>query len=301
MDQLHDIRAFVEVARCGSFVRAGELLRQSNSAVSKAVSRLETRLDVRLFQRTTRHLALTEEGRGYFEDCLRVLGELERADDAVMQRKGEPHGQLKIHLPLLWAREVIVPALPDFQQRYPHISLQLVFSEVSVDFRDGYDLSVQLERVLDENLVVRPLCPTRSMIVAAPEYLQRAGVPQHPDELERHECVRFIMSDRLAPVPWQFAIDDRLERRPMSGRIDVSDPQAMVAAALAGLGLIQGPDLILRDHVNAGRLQQVLQDWDTEGPTICMVWPHHRYMSLRLRVFIEWLAQIANEFMQRSR
>jgi DNA-binding transcriptional LysR family regulator len=204
-----------------------------------------------------------------------------------------PHGEIRVHFPLLWAREVVIPALAGFQKQYPEVKLQLVFSEAKVDFKDGYDLIVQVELTHDENHVVRTLCRTRSLIVASPDYLQR-GIPQHPQQLREHQCIGFMMTDTCVVVPWTLQFEDHVERNLVTGRLAVSDPQAMVDAALNGLGLIQAPDLILRKHLQSGRLQQVLHAWEADGPSICATRPHKRYMSLRLRVFVDWLTGLSN-------
>jgi DNA-binding transcriptional LysR family regulator len=298
-NNLQDIRAFVEVARHGSFVRASEALRQSNSAISKAVTRLEKSLDVRLFKRSTRHLLLTEEGRSYFGSCERILSELERAQDEVRGGTRAPRGSLRLHFPLLWAREVIMPAVPDFIRRYPNITLQLIFSEIIVDQHSGFDISVQLQLVQDKQYLQRPLIPTRSIIAASPEYLRRAGTPTHPDELAQHVCLRFMLADRNRPTPWHFTMNDAVEQRTMQGRVDVSDPQAMVAGALAGTGLIQAPDILLREYLASGRLRQVLPKWECDGPTISMVWSRDRYLSSRMRVCIDWLSELAAHYRKR--
>jgi len=281
--------------KTGSFVRAGETLRHSNSAISKAVARLEKRLGVRLLERSTRRLALSAEGRSYFADCRQLLGELERANERVRARSSAPQGALKLHFPLLWAREVVVPALPEFRRRYPDIALAMDFSESAVDFRDGYDLSVQVGSRRDKTVVEQVLCPTRSLLVAAPDYLRVAGTPAHPEDLARHACIRFMSPDQQLPVPWSFSHAGRVERRVVAGSLDISDPAALVAAALAGLGIIQAPDIALREHLSARRLQQVLKRWETHGPSITMRYPRSRFMPARLQVFVDWLAKLARE------
>ncbi|MFT3907704.1 MAG: LysR family transcriptional regulator [Steroidobacteraceae bacterium] len=292
MKTLQDIKAFVEVARTGSFVRAGEVLNQSNSAVSKAIARLEQELGVPLLRRTTRHLSLTEEGHAYYASCQKLLDDLERADDAVTSHLRVPQGVLRVHFPLLWAREVVVPALPDFYARYPQVHLQMVFAETSVQLSDAFDVSIQVGPTVEGRFVIREICSTRSLIAASPEYLQRAGTPEHPDDLHKHDCVRFMMSDRMAPVPWTLQIGGQTRRMEVRSRLDLSDPQAMVQAAVAGLGLVQGPDFLVRPHIEAGRLQQVLAPWEADGPPIAVVWSKDRYTPLRLRVFVDWLLEL---------
>lgn len=295
MNSLQDIRTFIEVARTGSFVRAGDVLNQSNSAVSKAIARLEAQLGAPLLTRTTRHLALTEEGRTYFERCLAILDDLEAANDAVAASSRNPQGLIRVHFPLLWAREHVITAFPAFQALYPQVRVQMIFGETSVQASDPFQLSVQVGPAADGHVVVRTLCRTRSLIVASPDYIRRRGMPRHPDDLAAHDCIRFMMSDRLTPAPWDVLLDGKVRSRPVAGRLDVSDPQAMVDAALVSLGLIQGPDFLLRPHLRSGALRQVLQKFEADGPAIALVWPKNRYMPLRFRVFIDWLLGLGGD------
>lgn len=292
MDQLHDIRVFIEVATAGSFMRAGNAIGQTSSAVSKAIRRLEDDLQVRLLLRTTRQVYLTEEGRTYLKECERILNDLTFASEAVASGKAKAQGQLRVEFPLLWGRKEVVPALPKFVERYPKIELRLIFSEHQLDMiRDNLDLCVRVGMQNQPELVAKPLVPTRAIVVAAPSYLQRAGTPKSPDDLQRHDCLQFLDA-RLNPVPWHFKRGAKAIKRTFKSRFMFNYPAAMRDAALAGLGLVQGPDLLFEDALKRGRLVQVLDAWATAGPSICIAWPQNRYLSQRARVFIDWLCEL---------
>lgn len=292
MDEAHDIRAFVEVARSGSFLRAAAILGQTKSALSKAVARLEDRLGVRLVTRTTRHLSLTDEGRSFLADCERILGELEAAGDRVRRHRGAPSGALRVELPLLWGREQIVPLLPSFRRIYPDIHLRVLFADSRLPrLDDAVDLRVRVGESSEAEYVSKPLLSTRAIVVGAPSYLAHAGTPPSPDALARHTCVHYMHPTTLAAYPWYFRRGGAVFSRVYETPLMLSFPEAMRDAAIAGLGLVQGPDFLFSEAIARGRLTQVLEEYAAAGPTICIVWRHNRYLPQRVRVFIDWMCE----------
>lgn len=297
MHNLHDIRAFVEVARSGSFKRAGEILEQSSSAISKAITRLEAQLDVVLLQRSTRHLRLTDEGRDYLAKCEQALDLLHRAADEVARTRGAPRGVLRVHGPLVWFRENVLPQMPSFMEQYPGIQVRLNLSAARVDpMSDGYDLVLMVGAPAeDSRVVVRKLVATRSLLVASPAYLRGRSPVASLEDLANHRCIRYVTADAMRPVRWHFRVGGRLRQIDVKSALDISDPLALVVAARAGVGLAQVPEINVRDALATGELQRVLPQYECEGPAICMVWPHSRHMSTRLRVFVDWLTGVATK------
>ena len=294
MQDAHDLRAFVEVARSGSFHRAATTMGQTKSAVSKAVARLEDRLGVRLVVRTTRQLTLTEEGRSYLADCEEILGSIEAANDRVKLRRVKPGGTVRIEFPLLWGREQIVPLLPDFRRSYPEISLQLLFADSRLARHDDFvDVRVIVGPCDDASFISNPLLTTRAITVAAPDYLSQAGIPRSPDDLLRHTCLHYIHPTTRESYPWLFNGDRKAVGRRLTSPLMVSHPDAMRDAAIAGLGLVQGPDFLFSAALAGGRLQQVLAEFATAGPTISVAWRQNRYLPQRVRILIDWLRHAA--------
>jgi LysR family transcriptional regulator for bpeEF and oprC len=296
-EHLSDIYTFVEVARAGGFLRAARHLGRSGSAVSKAVTRLEEQLQVRLFLRTTRRIALTPEGSIFFQQCERILGEVEKASEEAVAQGRSPSGVLRVQLSQLWSREALVPELASFQASFPDIELQLVFTERDVDLIDErIDIAVRVGLVDEKTLIAKPLVHTRSCVVAARAYLDRAGTPSVPDDLKHHRCIHFLTPDAHQPLPWHLSRDDVVTYHVASSPpfLLVNDPYAMRDAAVAGLGLAQGPDFLFADALRSGLLQRVLRRWEMPGPVICLVWPRNQFLPRRARAFIDWIGELTS-------
>ncbi len=293
MDDAHDIRAFVEVARSGSFQRAATILGQTKSALSKAVARLEDRIGVRLVTRTTRQLALTDEGRSYLSDCEQILAAIEAAADRVRQQRAAPRGPLRVEFPLLWGREQVVPLLSRFRQSYPEVSLRVLFADSRLPrIDDSVDVRIRVGESSEAEHISKPLLRTRAIIVASPDYLSHAGRPRSPDDLPGHTCVHYMHPMTLAAFPWYFKLGGKVIQRTFDTPLMLSYPDAMRDAAIAGLGLVQGPDFLFSSAIAAGRLEPVLAGYAAPGPTICIVWRRNRYLPQRVRAFIDWLSAL---------
>jgi LysR family transcriptional regulator, regulator for bpeEF and oprC len=294
-DHLTDIRVFVEVSRLESFNRAAEALAATNSAVSKAIRRLEEALGTRLLLRTTRRVSLTEEGRSYLQDCQGILRDIDVATDAVVQRKGAPGGLVRVQLPPLWGREKVVPLLPEFMKAYPKIDLQIIISDRRLDPVDDHvDLIVRVGTLKEAGWVAKRLMPNRALIVAAPKYLDGAPLLKTPHDLLAHTCINYMVQGSFRPAPWVFTHAGKTTRRVFESQLMFNDPAAMREAALAGMGVVQGPDFLFAESLQDGALRQVLNDWEAAGPTITLVWRQDFFMPHRVRVFIDWLLKVVH-------
>ncbi len=208
MDRLQALQAFVRVAETHSFSEAARRLRSSKSAVSRNVGALESALGARLFNRTTRSLNLTEAGRAYFERVSRVLADLEEADHALSHLQAKPRGRLQVSAPMSFGFLHLAPALPDFLARYPEVDVELSLSDRYVDVVDeGFDLAMRIGALQDSSLMARRLAPIRMALCASPDYFQRRGTPQSPDDLKSHECLR--NSNVAQPQEWRFVEFER--------------------------------------------------------------------------------------------
>lgn len=294
MDRFQGINAFVAVVESGSFRRGAELLGLTSSAVSKSIARLETSLGVRLLQRTTRSLTLTEEGTAYFADCQRILRDLTEAGEQASRHGGKLAGRLHIHLPHTFASGWLIPALPDFIHRYPAIDLRLSLGDGQADMIDErIDIGILVGEIADKRLTTQLLRKSHGVTAASPEYLARRGTPATIEQLDQHDAVLFIIPGESLPWPWMFRVDGKpLHIRPHA-RITANSNIAVLEAAYAGMGIIQSANYVLERPIAEGKLIPILTRFETAGPPIQLVWPRDRYLSARMKVFIEWVQKLA--------
>ncbi|MES2533116.1 MAG: LysR substrate-binding domain-containing protein [Pseudomonadota bacterium] len=289
-DQFTGIQAFIETAQAGSFTLAAQRLDLTRSAVGKAVARLERRLGVRLFHRSTRRLALTEEGQAYLAHCIRAMDAFETAETDLLARRGAPRGRVRIALPVLFGRHRVLPVLVALAERHPGLHFDLRFSSERSDLQEeGIDLAVRIGELRDEaELVARPLGMQRTQLCAAPGYLLARGVPVHPDDLPAHDGIAASQS----PVRWALtdASGHRHIARP-TGRWRSSDTQAMRDLVLAGHGLALLPQWLAAPHLQSGALAAVLDGWQGPALPIHALWPQGGPLPLRVRTVIDALVE----------
>lgn len=288
MDSLGSLSVFVQAAEARSFTAAGRQLGLSSSAVGKAVARLEERLGVRLFHRSTRTITLTPEGAAFLERCRRIFAEVEAAEQEIAHTQGAPRGKLRVSMPI--AGMLLMPAITAFMRAYPEVELDLDFSDRLVDVIDeGFDAVVRAGDVTDSRLMSRRLGTFRLMLVASPEYLAKRGMPRKPADLADHACLHH-----------RFATSGKLERWPLKrGRKEVELPTAavvntiepLIAMAEQGLGIACLPDFALRRQLADGTLVEVLADHTEHEGTFRLLWPSSRYVSPKLRVFVDFMAK----------
>lgn len=289
-DRLSGITAFVHTAEAGSFAQAAERLHLTRSAVGKTIARLEERLGVRLFHRTTRHQRLTDEGQAFYERCVRALAELDAAEAALDNGRREPVGRLRVSVPVLFGRHCVAPILLDLAARYPQLELDVSFTDRRVDLIDeGIDLAVR-SGALDDSatLTARRLGTQHMVVCAAPSYLAAHGTPRTLDELGRHAGV--VYSRTGAVPPWRFLDADGREREiKMASRVRFDDLDAIAAAAMAGAGLARLPGWLIADALRTGALVRVLGDERGVGFELYAVWPPSRHLPSKVRVAVDEL------------
>lgn len=289
--RLADITAFVLAVRTGSFTAAADQLGATRSAVSKSVSRLEARHGVRLLNRSTRTLSLTDEGAIAFERWQQILDDLQEIDATLAQRSGRPTGLLKLTAPLSFGQRYILPVLDDYLRQWPEVRAHVAFTDRFVDLvEEGYDVAVRIGEPDDNSLLMgRTIAHQQFVTCAAPAYLERRGRPQGPDELAGHDAIVFLSADK--PSPWQFQRGGESVSISPPGRLNLDSSEAMRAAALAGFGLVNLPTYILGEDLHQGHLVEVLQDWRAAPDAIRLVYPSRRHLSPRVRAFIALLTQ----------
>ncbi|MBO9709350.1 MAG: LysR family transcriptional regulator [Caulobacter sp.] len=293
-ERLAGIAAFVEAVEAGGFAPAAARLNLSRSAVGKTIARLEARLGVRLFHRTTRSQSLTDDGQVFYERCVRALAELEAAEAALDSGRAEPSGRLRVTAPVIFGRRCVAPILLDLVTRHPGLELDLAFSDRPFDLiEDGFDLAVRNARLPDAaGLMARRVAGQRMTLCASPAYLDAHGRPRDLDEAAAHRTVVYGRGDRrqwLFPSPDGPQQEAALRVTP-SSRVRFDDLEAMTDAAVAGFGLAWLPCWLVREHVAAGRLERVLPHLPGLVFDTYLVWPQAPHLPLRVRAAIDALA-----------
>lgn len=293
LDRLTGIIAFARSASLGSYTAAAHSLGISPSAVSKSVQRLEERLGLSLFTRTTRSLTLTPEGRDLHERALRLLDEAEAIEQAAVAARSEPAGTLKVTAPFPVGVHLLAPALPRFRERYPRLSVDLRLSDRFADLiEEGIDVAIRVGELADSRLISRRLAPHRLCAFASPTYLEKRGTPRHPDDLVHHECVNFRFQSTGQALRWPFRVGVRtVELTPNAGIVtDFSDAVAAVLVAGGGIGI--SPTYIAAPYVERGMLAPVLQEFAVERSVMTALWPESRRGNPNVKAFLAFLGEV---------
>ncbi len=274
MDKFQAMQAFVRVVEAGNFTKAADSMALPKPTVTRLIQTLETELQTKLLHRTTRRVSVTPDGAAYYDRATRLLGELDELESSMSHAKANPKGRLRVDVPASLGLAVIIPALPDFHARYPGIQLDLGVSDRTVDLiGENIDCVVRGGELSDQSLVARRIGEAYSLMCATPAYLARHGVPRHPTDLEDgHVLIRY------------------------------DDANAYVAAGLAGLGVIHALTFLVQGQISSGALQPLLAEWCCEPTPIYVVYPPNRHLSAKLRVFVDWIAELfaGHDLMQRK-
>ncbi len=289
MARLDEMEVFAEVVDAGGFSAAARSLGLSKSAVSKQVSRLEDRLGVRLLNRTTRRLSLTEAGTGFHAACRRVIDEADMAERAVSCLSAAPRGLLKLNAPMSFGFLHLGGAIPAFHDRYPQIVVDAAMNDRFVDLvEEGYDVAIRIADLRDSSLVARRIAPCRSVICASPDYLDRRGRPRRPEDLAGHDCL--LYANQQQPGEWRVLGPRGPQAVRVDGPLVANNGDLLCGAALAGMGIARLPTFIVGPHLRRGRLEALLPDHPVPETGIHAVYPASRNLSLKVRVFVDFLA-----------
>ena len=292
-DPVLEMSIFARVVRTGSLSAAARDLGMSPAVVSRRLAGLESRLGVRLLNRTTRSLNLTEEGASYFDACTRILAEVEEADAAASAGRAEPVGVLKVAIPASFGHQHIAPLVPRFSARYPKVRLALSLSDQAVNLIDqGFDLAIRIAELEDSSLAARKLAPNRRVVCASPEYLRRHGTPRTPAELVEHNfLVATWEHDFSMTIEYKSPVGKRGEVR-VSGRYACDNWEVLREWALAGLGIALKSTWDVRRHIEDGSLVALCPGFTFDSDVgIYAVYPHRRHLSAKTRAFIEFLVE----------
>jgi LysR family transcriptional regulator, regulator for bpeEF and oprC len=293
MDQLLAMRTFVRIAESGTFAKAADLLNLPRSTVSKLIADLENHLDTKLIQRTTRSVTVTPDGAEYYERAVRLLDEINDMDQSARRTKAQPQGKLRVDIGSLLANLILIPALPDFRRRYPDIEVYLGVNDRPVDLvSDAVDCVIRGGALNDSSLIGRRICELDYVTCASPDYLVRHAAPSHPRDLETgHQILSYFSALTGKAFPHFFDQGaDKIEVYRSS--VAVNESTAHLTALLSGIGIGQTFRFAAQPYLNDGRLVPLLDGWTREYHPLYVVYPSNRHLNAKLRVFVEWAAEI---------
>jgi len=289
MDLLGSMKVYVLAVEKGSLSAAATACDISATMAGNHLRTLEKRLGMQLLNRTTRRQHLTPFGEDYYQRCKEILRLVAETDEQAQQQQLAPAGKLRVTAPVSFGTEALMPALSDYLERYPQVSIDLVLSDRVTDLlEEGFEAAIRVGPVPDSALIARPLAPYRLMICASPEYLARRGTPVMPDELSQHECLSFSPS---AAAHWRLQDQEHICRVPVSGRLQVNQGQALRVAALRGMGIVLQPAILLEDDVRAGRLVQLFPHHQLPTRPMSILYLPDRYRSPKLRSFVDFVVE----------
>lgn len=287
MDRLKAMQTFVAIADRGSLTGAGRALGTSLPAVVRSLAALETHLRVRLLQRTTRRIALTDEGRLYLQNCRRVLAAVEEGEAVLSADALEPSGSIVVTAPVLFGQMHVAPAITRFVRRYAQVRVKvLLFDRVVNLLEEGIDVGVRIGKLDDSSLVAHPFGSVRRIVVASPAYLRSVGVPRHPRELAEAQCIGFAGS---AGPWWTFRGQGKRFTVSVNGNLEFNHFGPALDACIEGMGFGMFASYQVATLIRAGRLRAVLEQFEPPARPISIVYPHARLLPARTRVFIDWM------------
>lgn len=296
MDRFDAMRLFTRIVELGSFTQAAATLDIPRATATHAIKELETRLQVRLLERTTRQVRTTVDGQAFYERCRHLLHDLEDAESSLAQLSVNPRGRLRIDIHGAPANDLVLPRIGEFHARYPHIELAVGSGDRLVDLvREGVDCVVRAGEPKDSSLVTRRLALIPQVTVASPAYLAAHGTPQHPSDLAQHRAVNFFSASRPDFFPYVFQVDGKTEEHMLKGWISVNSADSYKTCAEQGCGIIQVPRYSVERQLRAGTLVEILAHTPCPPMVYSVLYPHHRQLSPRVRVFIDWVTQLYTE------
>ncbi len=293
MNKLELLRTFVRVSEVSSFTLAAESLGLPRSTVSEQVRALERLLGTRLFNRTTRRVQATQDGALLYERSKDLLSGMDEIESLFSADDAELAGRLRIDLPTMMARRVIIPALPRFLQRFPRLEVELSCTDRQVDLlREGFDCVMRIGALQDLDVVARPVGHLSMRNCASPAYLARQGVPYTLQDLAGHQLVHYVRTLGARSAGFEYVRGGELQYQAMAGVITVNNAEAYSAACLAGLGIIQVPAVGVAEHLQRGELLSVLEDWQAPAMPVSLLYARQRHVPRRVQAFMQWLAEV---------
>ena len=284
------MRVFTSVADAGSFTKAAERLNLSRAMATRYVAQLESHLGVRLLNRTTRRLSLTQAGNELQQRASQVLSLVQEAERAAAQEASEPRGTLRINTSVIFGHHHLGEAIRSFLQRYPKMTVDVTLNDRVVDLlEEGYDLAVRIARKVDPGLVARPIARARTVVCASPAYLQQRGTPRTPADLVGHNCLTYTYTG--LPNEWHFRRNGREQRVAVSGNLHANNGDILCDVAARGLGVILQPTFLVYQALRSGELVRILKTWQTDELNVYAVYPNRQFLAPKVRSFIDFLLE----------
>jgi LysR family transcriptional regulator for bpeEF and oprC len=292
MDRLTSMEVFRWVVDLGSFSRAADRLDLSKATVTAHVAAIENRLGVRLLNRTTRKLSLTEDGAAYLEHVRRVLADVQETEDMLSRARSTPRGRLRVDMPVTLGRQHIVPALPRFAAQYPEIEVVATLDDRRIDLvEEGVDVAIRMGVLEDSSFIARRIYSTGFVVCASPDYLAIHGTPATPEDLVHHQCLGFYNAATRRVIEWPFERGGERFALMPRGMLTVSNAEALVDAGLAGAGIMCTLEMIVSRQLASGELVPVLEDVRTSLQVpMSVIYPQNRHLSPKVRVFVDFVA-----------
>jgi LysR family transcriptional regulator for bpeEF and oprC len=295
MDKLLAMQTFVRVVEAGTFAKAADSIDLPKPTVTRLIQGLESHLQTKLLNRTTRRVTVTADGAAYYDRALRVLSEIDELESSMSHAKANPRGRLRIDVGTSVGQQLLIPALADFHARYPDIQIDLGVSDRPVDLiGENVDCVLRGGDLTDQSLVARRIGEFHLIYCATPAYLKRYGMPLHPHDIQEkdHRVINYFMHRTGRIYPFTFTKDG--ERIEFEARhlVSVNDSNANLAAGLAGLGIVRTTTFMAKSYIDSGLLQPLLLDWCADSIPIYVVYPPNRHLSTKLRVFVDWVAEL---------
>lgn len=294
MDQIAAMRAYVRVVEAGSFTRAADLLDIPKPTVTKLIQQLEAHLRTKLLNRTTRRVGVTPDGAAYYERALTLLSDLDELDGSMTRSQTSPAGRLRVDVPSSLALFALIPALPDFHARYPDIILDLGVSDRPVDLvAENVDCALRGGDLVDPSLIARRIGEVKLMLCAAPSYIATYGMPAHPGDLaDGHKVVGYFSARTGRRIAFDVMRGEESFDLDLPYAVATNDSTAYLAAGLAGLGIAQAIEPTILPYIESGALVRVLPEWTSTPIVLHVVYAPNRHLSSRLRVFVDWVAEL---------
>lgn len=293
MDRIAAMNAFVRVVEAGTFTKAAETLDMPNASLTRLIQKLEEELKVRLLHRTTRSVTVTPEGALYYDRVVRLLADLADIESSTTHARTKPSGKIRVDAATAIGTLVLMPALDDFYRTYPDIEIELEVGNERADLiAEGFHCAIRAGDADEPFLVARRIGAFGFTTCATPALLNAHGAPTSPDQLSGFPTIGMIPSGAGYPASFPFLYDDRKEGLPLKHRLIVNDTNTYLAAGLASLGIIQAPAYSVRDAIAAGKLVPLLEDWPQPIYPVHVIYPPNRYLSAKVRVFIDWLVEL---------
>ena len=293
MDRFNAMLVFTRIVELGGFAKAADSLQMPRASVTVLIKQLEAHVGVQLLHRTTRQVSPTLDGAAYYQRCVRLLADLEESEG--LFRGSQPKGTLRVEMPAAVGRLVVFPALPEFTGRYPQIDLEIGLNDRPVDLiREGVDCVIRGGLTVDDSLVARPLVQMDQMTCASPDYLRAHGVPQSLDDLNGHRMIEYFSSASGKRYGLEFQLGDDVRLINLPKQVSVNSAEGYLAACVAGYGLVQTPRYHVAQQVREGSLQEVLNDCLPPRLALTALYPPHRQLSPRVRVFVDWLVDLCS-------